>query len=155
MEGFADGFRRACARTSLLLPFGLDAVVPAQLIGFLLINTTTFGVDLALLTLLRRVAHWPVPVAITVAYGCAFALAFVLQRWLNFPSRRPVGHQLVLYVLVVAANYAIMILGVGAGLASLGTPLLVARLLAGVGEAGLMYCALRWIVFAASPGRQV
>jgi putative flippase GtrA len=154
MDNFADGFRRACARISQLLPFGLDAVVPAQLIGFLVINTTTFAVDLTLLTLLRAAAHWPVPVAITVAYGCAFGLAFVLQRWLNFPSRRPVGKQIALYVLVVAANYAIMILGVGAGLASLGTPLLIARLLAGVGEAVLMYCALRWVVFATTPRRQ-
>ncbi len=153
MGSFADGFRRACARISHVLPFGLDAVVPAQLVGFLLINTTTFAVDLALLALLRRGPHWPVPVAITVAYGSAFGLAFVLQRWLNFPSRRAVGRQFVLYVLAVALNYLIMILGVGAGLASLGVPLPVARLVAGIGEAIFMYSALRWVVFAAAPRR--
>jgi len=154
VDTFADGFRRSCARISGLLPWGLDAVVPPQLIGFLLINATTFAVDLALLSLLRRGLHWPVPVAITLAYGFAFGLAFVLQRRLNFPSRRAVGHQVVLYVVAVAANYAIMILGVGAGLASLGVPLAVARISAGVGEAVFMYCVLRWVVFAAEPRRR-
>jgi putative flippase GtrA len=154
VDNFADAFRRGCARIGQLLPFGLDEVVPAQLIGFLLINTSTFAIDLALLTLLRSGLHWPVPVAITLAYGFAFGLAFVLQRWLNFPSRRAVGRQVVLYVLAIAGNYTIMILGVGAGLASLGVPLPVARIFAGAGEAVFMYCALRWVVFAAEPRRR-
>nr|WP_208406594.1 GtrA family protein [Amycolatopsis granulosa] len=129
------------------MPFGLNTRVPPSFVGFALINGCTFGVDLLLLTLSHGVAGLPLPVAITVAYVCAFALSFVLNRVVNFRSHGPVGRQVVRYAVAVAVNYVVFILGAGAGLAALGVEYHLARILAGACEAVFLYSVLRWIVF--------
>ena len=133
------------------LPWGLATVVPPSLLGFAVINGCTFGVDLALLAVLRSVAHLPLWLAVTVAYVCAFWLGYVLNRAFNFRSHAPVGPQVARYVVVVAVNYLVWILGVGTGLAALGVDYRIARLAAGACEAVYMYCAMRWIVFRKHP----
>src|SRR5258708_21099770 len=52
MSGETRGqwFANAMAAISGRLPFGLSAVVPPNVVGYLLINGCTFGLDLALLT---------------------------------------------------------------------------------------------------------
>lgn len=129
-------------------------MIAPTLVGFALINGFTFGVDLALLWLFRGVLGWPVWLAITLGYLTAFGMSFVLNRWLNFRSHAPAGRQLRLYLVVIAINYAAILLGVGAGLASLGVNYQLARLIAGACEGAFMYCALRWVVFAGERGRQ-
>ncbi len=129
------------------LPFGLSSVVAPTFLGFCLINSFTFGVDLAILTGLRGGLSLPGPVAVTIAYACAFALSYVLNRTFNFRSHAPVGPQVVVYVAVVIVNYLAFILGVSTGLAALGVQYQVARLVAGVCEAVYMYSAMRWLVF--------
>ncbi|WP_324191706.1 acyl-CoA thioesterase domain-containing protein [Nocardia elegans] len=129
------------------LSWGLDRIVAPTFLGFALLNSFTFGVDLVLLTLFRSGFGWPVPLSFTVAYVCAFSLAFVLNRTLNFHSHAPVGRQLVVYVVVVVVNYLAFILGVGSGLAAAGLDYHLARLVAGGCEAIYMYSAMRWIVF--------
>lgn len=127
------------------LPFGLKAVVAPTLLGFALINSGTFGVDLLVLTLLHGLA--PLPVAITSGYVVAFGLSYLLNRALNFRSHAAVGPQVAVYVMVVIANYLIFILGASAGLTATGVEYHLARVLAGAGEAAFMYCAMRWVVF--------
>lgn len=122
--------------------------IPPSLLGFALINGTTFGVDLGLLTLFRSVLGLPVAVAITISYITAFGLSFVLNRWLNFRSHAPVGGQTVRYAIAIGVNYLVFILGVGAGLAMVGVDYRLSRILAGCGEAVFMYCVMRWIVFS-------
>ncbi len=113
-----------------------------------MLNLFTFSVDLGLLTLFYRVIGLPNPVAITISYGTAFTLAFLLNRWFNFRSHAPMGRSGARYVLVVAVNYLAFILGVGSGLVALGgVNYLVARVLAGLCEALWMYCMMRWFVF--------
>ncbi|MGW6199224.1 GtrA family protein [Kribbella sp. NPDC055110] len=129
------------------LPWGLSRVVPASFVGFVVINGFTFGVDLALLTVLRSAVGLPIWLAITVAYCAAFGLSYVLNRTLNFHSHGAVGRQVAVYVVVVAVNYLVWILGVGAGLSALGVEYHVSRVIAGACEAVYMYCALRWLVF--------
>ena len=129
------------------LPWGLARIVPPNLLGFAVINGFTFGVDLALLALLRSAAQLPLWLSVTVAYACAFGLSYVLNRAVNFRSHAPVGPQVAVYVVVVVVNYLVWILGVGAGLAALGVDYRLSRLAAGACEAVYMYCALRWIVF--------
>ena len=129
------------------LPFGLNTVVAATFLGFAVINSGTFAVDLVLLTLLHGSVGLPVPIAVTVAYGCALGLAYVLNRTLNFRSHSAVGPQLVAYAGVVAVNYLVFILGVSAALSALGVEYHLARLAAGACEAVYMYCAMRWVVF--------
>ena len=129
------------------LPFGLDRMIVPNLVGFALINGCTFALDLGLLTTFHGGLGWPVPVSVTLSYVIAFGVSFVLNRSLNFRSHTTIGPQVAVYVAVVLVNYLIWILGVGAGLASLGVDYRVARIIAGACEAGYMYAALRWVVF--------
>ncbi|NEA34251.1 GtrA family protein [Streptomyces sp. SID13031] len=140
-------FSEAMAGIVRRLPWGLSGVVPASLLGFIVINGFTFGVDLGLLTILRSWVHLPLWLSITIAYGCAFGLSYVLNRALNFHSHSAVGPQLAVYVVVVVINYAVWIIGAGAGLSALGVEYHLARIIAGACEGIYMYCALRWIVF--------
>ncbi|MEU0507797.1 MULTISPECIES: GtrA family protein [unclassified Amycolatopsis] len=146
-RSLVERFASFCATVVRYLPFGLNTLVPPSFVGFALINGFTFGVDLLLLTLGHGVAGLPLPVAITVAYVCAFALSFVLNRVFNFRSHAPVGRQAVLYAIAVAVNYFAFILGAGAGLAALGVQYHLARIIAGALEAVFLYSVLRWIVF--------
>ena len=132
------------------LPFGLAGVVAPTFLGFCLINTFTFGVDLVLLVSLHGLLGVPYPAAVSVAYGCAFGLSYALNRYFNFRSHAPVGPQLSVYVVVVVINYVAFILAVSSALTALGLDYRVARLLAGACEAVYMYSAMRWVVFRRS-----
>ncbi|MFI5720839.1 GtrA family protein [Nocardia sp. NPDC051750] len=146
-ETWASRFARWCEAVVARLPWGLDRIVPPTFLGFALINSFTFGIDLLILTAMRSglgLAGW---LSVTVGYVCAFALAFYLNRTLNFRSHAPAGRQAVIYTVVVVINYLAFILGVGAGLAALGVQYHLSRLLAGACEAVYMYSAMRWIVF--------
>ena len=129
------------------LPFGLAGIVPPNLLGFAVINGFTFACDLALLTAIHGGLHWPVPVGITVSYGTASGLSYLLNRAVNFHSHGAVGRQVAVYIAVVIVNYLAWILGIGAGLAALGVSYQLARVIAGVCEAFYMYAAMRWLVF--------
>lgn len=132
----------------------LPGRLPPSLVGFALINGFTFCVDLGLLTVLRSWVRLPLWLAITIAYGSAFALSYVLNRTFNFRSHAPVGPQFAKYVVVVVVNYAVLILGLGTGLSALGVEYHLARIAAGISEGVFMYCALRWVVFRQrGPGR--
>ena len=129
------------------LPAPLNSVVAPTFLGFVLINTFTFGVDLAMLTVLHGVLRLPLPLAVTVGYAGAFGLAYCLNRTLNFRSHAAVGPQLALYVVAVVINYLAFILGVSSALAALGVEYHLARTVAGGCEALFMYSAMRWAVF--------
>lgn len=130
------------------LPFGLDEVVVAPTpLGFVLINGSTFALDLALLTLLHGSLGVILPIAFTVAYVSAFGVSFVLNRRLNFRSHAAVGPQAVVYAVAVTINYLAFVLGLATGLSALGVEYHVSRLAAGLCEAAYMYCVLRWVVF--------
>ena len=128
------------------LPFGLARIVAPDMLGFAVINTGTFTVDLGL-TALHGGLRWPVPVSITVSYLAASGLSYLLNRWLNFRSHGAVASQAGVYAAVIIVNYLAWILGVGAGLAALGVDYQLARIAAGLCEAVYMYAAMRWLVF--------
>ncbi|MEJ2887254.1 GtrA family protein [Actinomycetospora aeridis] len=148
-----ERFRRACSGVVGVLPGPLRRVVAPSLVGFTLVNGVTFAVDLVLLSLLIDGLRLPLWAGITVAYGTAFALSFVLNRRLNFDPERPVGAQIGRYVGVIAVNYAVIVLGVTHGLAAVGVPYQLARLGAGLCEAVFMYCSMRWFVFGHTRAR--
>ncbi len=112
-----------------------------------MINGFTFGVDLLLLSGLHAGLGLPVPIAVTVAYACAFTLSYCLNRTMNFQSHARVGPQFAVYVVVVVVNYLAFILGVSSALTALGVDYRLARILAGCCEAIFMYSAMRWLVF--------
>lgn len=145
--GRREWFAAAMAAVARRLPFGLARIVPPSLLGYAIINGSTFACDLALLTALHGGLHWPVAVSITLSYGTASGLAYLLNRVLNFRSHAPVSRQFAVYVAVVVSNFLAWILGVGAGLAALGVNYQLARVTAGACEAVYMYAAMRWLVF--------
>lgn len=150
-ELWAGRYSRWCAAVVARLPWDLDRIVAPTFLGFAIVNSFTFGVDLVLLTILRSGLGLPGGLSVTVAYICAFGLAYGLNRIFNFRSHAPVGRQAVVYAVVVVINYLAFILGVGAGLAELGVQYHISRLLAGACEAVYMYAAMRWVVFRDRP----
>ena len=142
-----ERFAAAMAAIVRRLPFGLAGIVPPSLLGFALINSFTFALDLGLLTALHGGLRWPLPVSITVAYITAFGLSYLLNRALNFRSHGAVGPQIAVYAAVVIVNYLAWILGVGDSLAALGLDYRLARIVAAACEALYMYAAMRWLVF--------
>lgn len=142
-----ERFHRLCVLAAARLPFGLNTVVAPTFLGFCVINSFTFGVDLVLLTALHGGLQVALPVAVTLAYVCAFALSYALNRVFNFRSHAPVGPQFAGYVVVVAVNYLAFILGVSSLLTTLGVEYRIARVVAGGCEAVYMYSAMRWVVF--------
>jgi putative flippase GtrA len=129
------------------LPFGLADVVAPSLVGYLLINLCTFLLDLGLLGLFHGTLRWPIPVAVTLSYGTASALSYVLNRVLNFRSHEQVARQFPVYVAVSVSNYLIFVLGLTDLLSALGVYYEFSRIIAACCEAVYLYCLLRWVVF--------
>jgi putative flippase GtrA len=143
----ADRFLAFRLRLWRLLPGRLGRLVPESFIGFAVLSLTTFAVDMVVLAVLFRVFGVPYPLATTIGYGVALALAYVLNRWLNFSSHAPVGPQTVRYGFVAGVNYFVLLQGIGSGLQFLGVHFLLARLIAAACEGIWIYVGLRWIVF--------
>jgi len=136
------------------LPFGLSEVVAPSLVGYLLINLCTFFVDLGLLGLFHGTIRWPIPAAVTLSYGTASVLSYVLNRVLNFRSHDDVGRQFPVYVAVSVSNYLIFVLGLTDLLSAVGVYYEFSRILAACCEAVYLYTMLRFVVFRGSPGAQ-
>ena len=149
MDSVAHQARFAAVMTAITrrLPFGLADVVAPSLVGYLLINLCTFFVDLGLLGLFHGTVGWPIPVAVTLSYGTASVLSYVLNRVLNFRSHDDVGRQFPVYVAVSASNYLIFVLGLTDLLSTLGVYYELSRVIAACCEAVYLYCMLRWVVF--------
>jgi putative flippase GtrA len=134
------------------LPFGLSEIVAPSLLGYLLINLCTFFIDLGILGLFHGTFRWPIPAAVTVSYGTASLISYVLNRVLNFRSHDDVGRQFPLYVAVSASNYLIFVLGLTDLLSALGIYYELSRIIAACCEAVYLYTMLRFVVFRGSPG---
>jgi putative flippase GtrA len=149
METMAQRARYAAAMTAITrrLPFGLSEVVEPNMLGYLLINLCTFFIDLSILGLLHGKERLPIPIAVTISYGTASLLSYVLNRVFNFRSHADVGRQLPVFVAVSASNYLIFVLGLTDLLSSVGVYYELARILAACCEAVYLYCMLRWVVF--------
>jgi putative flippase GtrA len=149
MDDVAHRERFAAAMTAITmrLPFGLSEVVAPSLVGYLLINLCTFFVDLALLGLFHGTFRWPLPVAVTLSYGTASVLSYLLNRVLNFRSHDAVGRQFPVYVAVSASNFLIFVLGLFDLLTNLGVYYELSRVIAACCEGVYLYCMMRWVVF--------
>lgn len=135
-----------------LLPGAVRRWLPETAVGYAVINLFTFCVDLAVMSLVFRVAALPYPVATSSGYLTAAVLGFLLNRRENFASHAAVGPQAARYTMVVASNYAALVVGLSWLLLHVGVQFQVARVLASLVEAVYMYCMLRWWVFRSGPG---
>jgi putative flippase GtrA len=147
-------FAALMAAITRRLPFGLSDVVAPDMVGYLLINLCTFFIDLSLLGLFHGSFRLPLPVAVTLSYGTASLISYVLNRVLNFRSHADVGRQLPVFVAVSASNYLIFVLGLTDLLTAVGVYYEFSRILAACCEAVYLYCMLRWIVFRDADSEQ-
>jgi putative flippase GtrA len=149
MDSVEHRARFAAAMTAITrrLPFGLAEVVAPSLVGYLLINLCTFFVDLALLGLFHGTFRWPIPAAVTLSYGTASLISYVLNRVLNFRSHADVGRQFPVFAAVSASNYLIFVLGLTDLLSAVGIYYEFSRVIAACCEAVYLYCMMRWVVF--------
>lgn len=130
-----------------VLPGALRRVLPQTFIGFALINSTTFLIDIALLSLSVRLLEIPYTLAVAVSFGTAAAIAFGLNKILNFRSHGEIGRQSGKYVLVLVSNFVIWLLGFSTFLNHIGTPPEIARISAGLCEGVYIYLLSRLWVF--------
>jgi putative flippase GtrA len=140
-------FHGACAWLVGRLPARLAAVTAPTLVGFVLISAVSFSVDMLLLMVCKTGLRLHLVVAVTIAYAIALTVNFLLNRWLNFSPHRSLRVQVALHVAVVVVNFAVIVLGITVGLAHLGVPYPVARVVAGLAEVTFVYAAQRWVVF--------
>ena len=147
-------FAAATQAIARRLPFGLSEVVPPNVVGYLLINGCTFGLDLALLTVFHGGFKVWLPVAVTLSYGIASLVSYTCNRIFNFRSHGPVGTQLPLYIGVLVINYLVFILGLVDGLNAIGVEYQAARILAACCEGVFLYCCMRWLVFRDAMGNK-
>jgi len=140
-------FAAVTTAISRRLPFGLSEKVPPSLVGYLLINLCTFFIDLGLLGLFHGHFRWPIPLSVTLSYGTASVISYLLNRVLNFRSHENVGRQFPLFVAVSASNYLIFVLGLTDLLSNVGVYYELSRVLAACCEAVYLYCMMRWVVF--------
>jgi putative flippase GtrA len=145
-------FASAMAAVARRLPFGLSEVVPPNVVGYLIINGCTFGLDLSLLAVFHGGLKIIPPVAVTLSYGTAGLVSYVANRILNFQSHGAVGTQFPLYVGILTVNYLMFVLGLFDGLVVLGVQYELARILAACCEGVFLYCCMRWLVFRDAMG---
>lgn len=121
--------------------------IPRTLVGFVVVNAGTFGLDLGIVSLTHGVGGWPLPASVALGYAIAFSLSFALNRRFSFRSAAPVGFELLRYAGVIAVNFLVILLGLTTLLSAAGVQYQLARIVAGACEAVFMYCAMRWFVF--------
>lgn len=128
------------------LPYRLRCVLPHDMVGYAILGAVTFGIAIGLLVMLEHWTLLPLVAAVVLADGAAWVLNFLLNRFLNFRSRAPIGRQTLRYGVVVVADF-LTSAGVTTGLSDLGMNLTLSRLIAGGCIAVLGYAAYRWWVF--------
>ena len=151
----AEATRRAAAEAFNAFTGWLHALIPRQIrrflpptfIGFAIINSSTFLLDLVLLSFSTRGLRWPYPVAVSVSFAVAASVAFVLNKLLNFRAHGQIGRQSGKYVLVLVSNFVIWLLGFSTLLNYIGTPPEIARVSAGLCEGLYIYLLSRLWVF--------
>lgn len=142
----AERYNRLTHAIHDLLPRWL-AWVPATWFGWAILSLTTFGLDIGLLSFQVHVLGVWYPVAVSIGFGIAAVVNFLLNRWLNFRAHGDFGKQSGKQFLVVSSNYLLWVLGFSSLLRWLGTPAEIARLAAACVEGLYLYLLMRFWVF--------
>lgn len=142
----AETFAWATQSVHTALPRRLQWI-PITWIGFAALGLTAFGIDMAVLTLLRGGFGVPYPLAVTIGYAVASIANFVLNRWLNFRAHGDIAKQSGKQLVVVVSNYLIWILGLSSLLEMLGVHFQISRVIAACIEGMYLYLMMRLWVF--------
>ena len=132
------------------LPRRLRFITP-ELVGFVILGTFTFAIDMAILAAMRTWAPVvPLPVDVAFGYTCAFGINYVLNRTVNFKSHDAVGTQLLRFVVITLADLGFTTL-VTTWLADVGVPFAIARVGAACCVGLFTYVGARFWVFRKEP----
>lgn len=143
----AEAFNAFTGWLHALMPSQIRRFLPQTFIGFAIINSSTFLLDIVLLSFSTRGLRWPYPVAVSVSFAVAASVAFVLNKLLNFRAHGDTGRQSGRYLLVLVTNYVLWILCFSWMLNALGVPPELARILAAFAEGIYIYLLSRLWVF--------
>nr|WP_211762160.1 GtrA family protein [Kutzneria sp. CA-103260] len=132
------------------LPPRLRFITP-ELVGFVILGTFTFAIDLSILAVLRAWApDLPLWVPLTIGYSCAFGINYVLNRTMNFKSHAPIGGQALRFIVLTLADLGLTSL-ITTWLDHAGLPLLLARIGAAACVGLFTYVGARFWVFRKEP----
>lgn len=134
------------------LPFGLSRYVGPADVGFLLISLGTFLLNLVFLAFFHGELRVGLSVAVTLAFGLAAVINYVLNRVFNFRSHAAAGKQFALFAAIEVSNYLLFVLGLTDLLASVGVYYELARIISACCEGIYLYCGMRWLIFRDDTG---
>lgn len=143
----ARRFARFTSGVHNALPTRLKPLLPPTFIGYALIQTTAFAIDMAFLSLFHGNAQISYPVAVTLGYVIAACIGFIINRWLNFREHGDLGKQSGKYAVVIVTNYLIWILAFSSLLEWAGVQYQISRFTAACIEGIYIYLLMRFWVF--------
>ncbi|MBB5890102.1 GtrA family protein [Kutzneria kofuensis] len=127
------------------LPKSLRFITP-EFVGFAILGTFTFLIDMAILAVLKTQTSLPLPVDVAIGYLAAFGLNYVLNRTVNFKSHAPVGGQVLRFTVITLLDLGFTTLAT-TWLADVGVPFAVARVGAACCVGLFTYVGARFWVF--------
>lgn len=123
-------------------------MIDSSALRYLLVGVASYAIDISVLTLSWRVLGFPLWLATSAGFWTSFVANFLLSRHWTFASAHVSSRsQLVRYGVLVAINYIVTVVSVGA-LHRLGMDVLVARTLVLAALTVTTYAAYRGWVFA-------
>ncbi|MEV7874835.1 GtrA family protein [Microbacterium sp. NPDC089188] len=115
-------------------------------VRYLIVGGGAFLIDVGLLALLHDVIGLPLVVATPTAFLLSFAITYLLQRTFTFSSDAGVASSAIKYTALVAFN-TVATTGIVAGVAALGLPWVVGKIVAVGSTTVWNYFAYRYWVF--------
>ena len=116
--------------------------MPVTFIGYAFINGSAFVLDISLLWVMYEHLHWFYPLAVSVGYAAAGLYSLILNRWLNFQARGHLAAQGSRYLVGLASQYVLFILGLSSLLHWAGVNAELARVVSACCEGVYLYrCA--------------
>lgn len=144
-------FLRVISRIHRLLPGFARRLVPVTFVGYALINGSAFLLDVSILWTAYEHLHLFYPLAVTIGYAVAGAYSLLLNRWLNFQAHGHLAAQGSRYLVGLASQYVIFILGLSSLLHWLGVNAELARFVSACCEGVYLYVLMRLWVFRGTP----
>jgi putative flippase GtrA len=120
--------------------------IPSTVVRYVGVGLLSLLVDAGTLWLLFNVFHRPLWLATTAGFWLSFVVNFAANKYFTFGVRTDGRRQFTRYAVLVVLNYAAN-LGIVTGLASLGFPPVVAKVVAVALLTGLNFVAYRAWVF--------
>ncbi|WP_298874471.1 GtrA family protein [uncultured Microbacterium sp.] len=117
-------------------------------VRYLIVGGGAFLIDVALLALLHDLIGVPLVIATPTAFLLSFAVTYLLQRTFTFSSDTGVASSAIKYTALVAFN-TVATTGIVSGVAALGLPWVVGKVVAVGSTTVWNYFAYRYWIFPA------